>query len=183
MDTHFDARGRLGRIVPALSQINSTLGVGIDESACVYYKDGIGTLYGKNGAFVVDTSSTLKVESQYFHLKNIKLHYLTEGDSFNFKTRKLTTSKHPLSPTKSGFSDSQNILSNYECTRLITGLLDQTANENLGKTKIPEDEDYPRNTPLFDLLFYKGADTKGYKTGNSYTAENIWIDFSAEVRA
>lgn len=30
VDTHFDARGRLGRLVPALTQLNSTMGVGID---------------------------------------------------------------------------------------------------------------------------------------------------------
>lgn len=30
VDTHFNRRGRLGRMIPALSQLNQTLGVGID---------------------------------------------------------------------------------------------------------------------------------------------------------
>ena len=126
IDTHFDRRGRLGRLVPVLSQLNATLGVGIDEYACLYYKDGEGTVFGRNGVFIADTSSSLKVKSNYFHLKNVKVHYLTAGDSFNFYTKRMTTPKPPISvPSLSGFSDSNNILSQYECTRLLTRLVDQ----------------------------------------------------------
>jgi cyanophycinase len=31
VDTHFDRRGRLGRLIPVLSQLNASVGVGIDE--------------------------------------------------------------------------------------------------------------------------------------------------------
>ncbi len=113
VDTHFEARGRLGRLTPAISQLNSNIGVGIDEYACLFYKDSVGAVYGKNGVFIVDTSQSLKVESQYFHLKNVKVAYLSEGDSFNFKTRKITTNKNLITPSLSGFSDSLNILSDY----------------------------------------------------------------------
>lgn len=56
VDTHFDARGRLGRIIPGLAQLNAKVGVGIDEGGCIYYKDGIGTVYGKENVFIVDPS-------------------------------------------------------------------------------------------------------------------------------
>lgn len=164
VDTHFDRRGRLGRLIPTLTQLNQTIGVGIDEYACLYYKDGVGTVYGRNGAFVADVTGVSKLKSSYFQIRNAKVHYLTAGDSFNFQTKKMTTSKPAISaPSLNGFADSPSILSKYECTRLVTRLVDQHGSENLGKTVIPAGEDYPRNTPTFDLLFYKNADTKGYK--------------------
>jgi cyanophycinase len=182
VDTHFDKRGRLGRLVPALVQLRMTLGVGIDEYACLYYEDGVGTVYGRNGVFIADTTEAVKGESQYFHLKNVKVHYLSSGDSFNFKTRRLTTAKKALAPTISGFSDSSDILSAYECTRLLTRLVDQAGLENLGRTRIPRDEAYPRSTPLFSLLFYKDTETKGFRRDTSYAVENVRLDVSAESR-
>jgi hypothetical protein len=53
---------------------------------------------------------------------------------------------------------------------LVTRLVDQKVSENLGKTVIPYGEDYPSDTPTFDILFYKNAETKGYKQGNSVSA-------------
>ena len=94
----------------------------------------------------------------------------------------MTTIKKAITPSISGFSDSYNILSGYECTRLITRLLDQTGMENLGKTQIPKDAPYPQDTPVFDILFYKGPETKGYKSIDGYTGENIWVDVSGETR-
>lgn len=166
-----------------MNQLKATLGVGIDEYACLLYKDGLGTVYGRNGVFIADTSTATAIQSQYFGLKNVKVTYLSAGDSFNFKTRQMITSKPPITPTISGFSDSTDVLADYECTRLLTRLIDQLGNENLGRTRIPEDEDYPKDTPHFDILFYKDGATKGFKSGNSYAAGNVWVDFSAEVRA
>ena len=149
----------------------------------MYYRDGVATVYGKNGVFIVDTTFSLKTQSDYFHLKNIKLSYLSAGDSFNFKTRQISTTKKVISPSIGGFSDSNDILSDYECTRLATRLVDQFGFENLGRTKIPLDEPYPSSTPIFNILFYKDQETIGYKNGSSYTIENIRMDFSAESRS
>jgi len=43
-------------------------------------------VYGNNGVFIADVSSALIFSDSYFKIKNVKLHYLSEGDSFNFKT-------------------------------------------------------------------------------------------------
>ena len=94
----------------------------------------------------------------------------------------MTTSRPPITPFISGFSDSNDILSNYECTRLITRLLDQQGPENFGKAPVPKDKGYPSQTPEFNLLFYKDSETKGYKSGSVYSAENIKVDYSAKTR-
>jgi len=128
----------LGRLVPVLSHLKSTLGIGIDEETCFYYKDGVGKVFGNHGVFIVDTSNAVKLQSQYFQIKNVKVHYLSDGDSFDFKGRSVISSKPLIStPKYDGFQDSKSILSRYECTRLITRLVDQKGIYNLGKTTIP----------------------------------------------
>lgn len=59
-DTHFDNRGRLGRIIPALIQLKMDLGVGVDESTAFFYDNGKGTAYGKNGVFITDITKAIK---------------------------------------------------------------------------------------------------------------------------
>ena len=89
-------------------------------------------------------------------MKKIKVHYLTSGDSFNFITRKVNSVKTFITnPAYFRYADSNNILSGYECQRLITRLVDQVGIFNLGKTTTPGEEDYPFDTPRFDLIFYK----------------------------
>lgn len=182
VDTHFDRRGRLGRLVPALVDLHAAVGVGIDELATLYYDGNTGTVFGKNGVFIVDVGTALKVQSKYFHMKGVKVHYLTEGDSFDFRFRTVKTSKPPIVPRESGFSDSDNILAPYECTRLITRLVDQKGVFNEGRTRVPADEDYPDSAPAFSFSFYKGEETRGYRAGEVITAEGVMLDISAETR-
>lgn len=41
-DTHFNARGRLGRLVPVLVDLREKLGIGVDENSSLYYNNGVG---------------------------------------------------------------------------------------------------------------------------------------------
>lgn len=54
IDTHFDARGRIGRLISGLYQLKMSLGIGVDESTAIFYDQGVGTIYGKGGVFIVD---------------------------------------------------------------------------------------------------------------------------------
>lgn len=116
VDTHFDNRGRLGRIVPALVQLKKDYGVGVDESSAFYYDNGKGTVYGKNGAFITDiTKASLNTRS-YFGANNVTVSYLTSGDSYDFATKKIIAdrSKSLISkPQYDGYTDSKDILSSY----------------------------------------------------------------------
>lgn len=80
VDTHFDNRGRLGRIVPAIVQMKKDFGVGVDESSGFFYDNGKAKVYGKNGAFIVDISKATPNVKSYFGINNVVLSYLTSGD-------------------------------------------------------------------------------------------------------
>lgn len=56
VDTHFNARGRLGRLPPTMIDTKVSLGIGIDESTAFYYNDGTSTVYGYNGVTICDLS-------------------------------------------------------------------------------------------------------------------------------
>jgi cyanophycinase len=116
LDTHFDVRGRLGRIIPALIQTKTQIGIGLDEPVCLYYNNGIGTVYGKGGVFIVDVSRASSFSKQYFLINNVSVSYLTVGDIYNFKENKLfpSTRKHPISqPLYKTQLNSIDILSSY----------------------------------------------------------------------
>lgn len=81
-------------------------------------------------------------------MQNVTVHFLTEGDKFDFRSGKVMSNKTLItSPAYSGPTDSSNILSAYEATLLETRVVDQRSLYNLGKTKTPSG--YPRDTPVF----------------------------------
>ena len=178
MDTHFDARGRLGRIIPGLVQTKKPIGVGVDESTCLYYNNGRGKVYGKNGVFIVDISKSLTDKSKkYFNMKDVSVSYLTMGDQYDFKEKVVTSSKSRITePHYSGYTDSHDIFNSYECSLLATRLVDQTGRYNVGSSRIPSG--YPSSAPKFDLVFYGSVNTKGYydKDSKKYTADSFLVD-------
>lgn len=102
------------------------------------------------------------------------MHYLTKGDTFNFTSGQLSTARTLITqPKRMGFTDSSDITSRYEMTKLLTALIDQTASFNIGSTA--EQEDFPEDTPSFRFTFAKDYKTRGYFGSGGYTAENVLV--------
>lgn len=177
VDTHFDARGRLARLIPALHNTNKEIGVGIDEDTALFIKNGAAKVYGAHGVFIVDNRNATYLSNNYFAGKGFRVSYLTDGDQYTFANSTVISSK-PLikSPAYSGHKDSTNITRAYETTNLITRLLDQTDKDNIAYTKAPSD--YPRDTPKFKFYFSKDGQTKGYFSNQQYTINNALLDIS-----
>lgn len=113
----------------------------------------------------------------YFSIRNVTVHFLSEGDKFDFNSKRVESNKPVIgTPAYINPTDSSDILGEYEGSLLITRLVNQRASYNLGRTRTPSG--YPRSTPTFELKFYKNADTKGYYSNKKYTAENVVLDFS-----
>jgi cyanophycinase len=181
LDTHFDHRGRLGRIVPAQLQTKHDLAIGIDEPACLYYNNGIGTVYGKGGVFFTDITKATRNVKTYFNINNVLLSYLTAGDTYDFKQKLFVPSptKHLITaPVHKTHQDSNDILSSYECTAILNHLIDQVPLFNVGKTKTPKA--FPHTTPTFKLTFQKDNQTQGYFSTSEklYMVSQALIHFS-----
>lgn len=92
-DTHFHVWGRIGRITAVMSDLKRSIGVGLDENTSFFYENGQGKVFGEHGVTIVDISDALKIPAKYFQMQNVKVHYLTEGDRFDFKNKMVTSSK------------------------------------------------------------------------------------------
>jgi cyanophycinase len=94
IDQHFSQRGRLGRLISALSQQPAVLGFGIDENTAMVVTDHQIEVIGEGSVTIVDES-----EVKYCNVDEIlrdealaicgaRLHILPHGYKFDLKTRK-----------------------------------------------------------------------------------------------
>ncbi|HEV3410785.1 MAG TPA: cyanophycinase, partial [Chthoniobacterales bacterium] len=98
IDQHFAERGRMGRLLAAVAQNPRTLGLGIDENTAVvidkaesFYVVGAGAVYAVDGRYISYSNVTEAEAEKTLAVYDIKLHVLTEGDSFDLNTRRPTS--------------------------------------------------------------------------------------------
>ncbi len=94
-DQHFRQRDRLGRLAYAISMHPGLLGVGVDENTCAIVEDDRHvTVLGRNAVTIVDgkemvSTNVAEVEgSRPVAVSGLRIHVLTEGCSFDMKTRR-----------------------------------------------------------------------------------------------
>jgi len=94
VDQHFAERGRIGRLLGAVAQNPRFLGLGIDEdTAVVVEQEKRFTVIGAGAAYVADaedvtyTNVAEEESSRALSLFNIRLHVLSQGDSYDLRTR------------------------------------------------------------------------------------------------
>ena len=96
-DQHFRQRDRLGRLTYAVSMHPGLFGVGVDENTCAIVEDNQKiTVLGKNAITIIDgekmtATNVAEVEgSRPVAVSGLRIHVLTEGCSFDMKTRQAT---------------------------------------------------------------------------------------------
>ncbi|GLC25626.1 cyanophycinase [Roseisolibacter agri] len=103
VDQHFAERGRVGRLLGAVAQNPTILGVGIDENTAVLVEQAPDApcfrVVGEGGVFVVDgqgasyTNVSEEEENRTLSLFGVRLHVLSQGDEFDLASR--TPTNHP----------------------------------------------------------------------------------------
>ncbi|HNV68577.1 MAG TPA: cyanophycinase [Candidatus Ozemobacteraceae bacterium] len=93
-DTHFDARGRLGRLLVGLRDLGLRWGIGVDENTALFLQNGRGVVHGERGVFIVDTASaTFSLPGEPFQARQVRVSLLTQGDIWQTTTGTIETSK------------------------------------------------------------------------------------------
>jgi cyanophycinase len=97
IDQHFNRRGRMGRLLAALSFNPFVCGLGIDENTAAFIgPDGNMEVVGHGTVSVVDPSDLRHSSMSYVRkaeaisLIGLKLHVLANGAHFNLETREAT---------------------------------------------------------------------------------------------
>lgn len=100
IDQHFSERGRISRLITAVSFNPYNLGIGIDENtAIILDANGVLEVYGQGTATIVDGSQISFNEiaevgdNQAFSVCGVQFHVLRDGLVYNFLER------HPIQPT------------------------------------------------------------------------------------
>jgi len=100
IDQHFNKRGRLGRLLAALSFNPFVCGLGIDENTAAFIDpDGVLEVVGHGTVTVVDpadlrhSSMSYVRKAEAISLVGLKLHVLASGSHFNLETREATLAK------------------------------------------------------------------------------------------
>jgi cyanophycinase len=99
IDQHFTERGRISRLITAVSYNPYNLGIGIDENTAIIL-DGKGVLqvYGQGSATIVDGSQITYneiaevAEHESFSVCGVQMHILRDGLVYDFLGR------HPMQP-------------------------------------------------------------------------------------
>ncbi|HKL43472.1 MAG TPA: cyanophycinase, partial [Clostridia bacterium] len=163
-DTHFDARGRFGRLVVAMRDTNKTIGIGADEGTGLAIQENIGTVIGHQGIFIADASAADYLDGEIFNVTDLTLHYLTKGDKYNFETGEVTpASEKTLSTTSDEpLEISEDIFKgDYEFTKRLLDFSMSTEDsiEHSVKTS---------NEPFFITQFRKTDTTEVYTSEGNY---------------
>ena len=99
IDQHFSERGRISRLITAVSYNPYNLGIGIDENtAIILDSKGVLEVYGQGSATIVDGSEITFNEiaevgdNESFSICGVQFHVLRDGLFYNFIDR------HPIQP-------------------------------------------------------------------------------------
>jgi cyanophycinase len=94
IDQHFAERGRIGRLIGAVSQNPRELGIGIDEDTAIVVQGEEFQVIGSGAVYLVDAtgathSDVAEADSRTtLSIHDLRLHVLSSGDRFDLTTRR-----------------------------------------------------------------------------------------------
>ncbi|WP_309085337.1 cyanophycinase [Chelativorans sp.] len=94
IDQHFAQRGRIGRLIGAVSQNPRVLGIGIDENTAIVVQGesfkviGNGAVYLVDGGGVTHSNIAEAAADQALSIYDLRVHVLSAGDIFDLATRR-----------------------------------------------------------------------------------------------
>ncbi|RUX25196.1 cyanophycinase [Mesorhizobium sp. M7A.F.Ca.US.011.01.1.1] len=94
IDQHFAERGRIGRLIGAVSLNPRVLGIGIDEDTAIVVQGNTFKVIGSGAVYLVDATGVTHsniAEGQpdaALSIYDLKIHVLSSGDAFDLKTRR-----------------------------------------------------------------------------------------------
>lgn len=153
-----------------MRKIGVKYGFGVDEDTGLYIEDDTATVYGKWGVWIIDTTAATVPEAeseQYFSAENIRIHYLTEGDSYNLMLGSVFSTKSSIIEDEEFTGVNKNIFGLDQGLRTIKSLI--SSNSTVCEGYSSEEE------PTCMVIFEKDASTKGYLDDDLYTIQNLLI--------
>jgi cyanophycinase len=91
IDQHFLARGRIGRLLVAVAELDDVdVGWGIDENTALVVRGNEAWVAGASGVILVDGSTAIRRPGPSFALDDVRIHLLGPGDRVDLRTLEVT---------------------------------------------------------------------------------------------
>jgi len=119
VDQHFLARGRIGRLIAAVVDLERfDLGFGIDENTALVVDGSVVAPVGASGVIVVDEKGATRSASG---VTGLGLHLLGTGDSFDIDTRRVTNAStgSPLTPSTTSVTVPDDLFARWAFLHLL----------------------------------------------------------------
>ncbi|CAN7618980.1 cyanophycinase [Phenylobacterium sp. LjRoot164] len=97
IDQHFAERGRFGRLLGAVAQNPTVLGVGIDEDTAIIVEGDTFNVVGEGAVYVIDGASVSRSNiaeaepERTLSMFDVSMHVLSKGDRFSLSSRRPST--------------------------------------------------------------------------------------------
>ncbi|WP_404448834.1 cyanophycinase [Sutcliffiella horikoshii] len=172
-DTHFDMRGRLGRLLVAMRDTGHEIGVGLDEGTALEIKGDIGEVVGENGVWILDASDATfneKGAAPGFKVDDVIVHHLTEGDTFNMVTKEVIPAEDKKQVELSDVTlyHSHNLFGGeYESTKSLLSFAKSSEKEQVTLVKNSTSD------PVFAVQWAKDDVSKYYQSGDEYIPDSL----------
>jgi cyanophycinase len=168
VDMHVGTRGRQGRMLRLVWDLKNytNYSLGVDENTAMIIQNNVGTVYGANGAYIIDITKA-RPAGTGFGLDSVYITYLTEGDVYYFDNNtaqpaswKSNVAGHqtylqPYAPTFDIFSSSNDPNSVDETfTNYTTNFMNSHAVKTYGLTY--------ESHPTYRLDFVKDQYSQAY---------------------
>jgi cyanophycinase len=194
LDTHFEVKGRLGRLIRSAVLTNTRFGIGISEKTAVIYKaDNTIEIIGFGDVLMTDIGNAriLSKESEILHIREATVHLFSHGDKYNLNTGEFFPHSEKKSISNIPYFDandyhiSLNVFKECETsTILINYMLDNEAKDVIALV------DYERNDttderslfirfeekPITNAFFAKLDIEENQNFGNYYSGINVNLD-------
>lgn len=189
IDQHLIIRGRFARMLPAMREKSYRIGLGIDENtALLVHAQKEVEIIGYKGAILIDLSAAESDPTIFdFHLKNVRIHYLDNGDKFEIQAKHITPAPEKTLITTSMQDDDQlsadfytNIIGNTAVVELMTNLIDSKHAKATGIAFGGKQSDKPELG--FEFTFSKTPNTRGYFSNNSGAEAFTVIDLRLDIK-
>lgn len=151
-----------------MRKIDVAHGFGVDENTGLYIENDTATVYGNWGVWIVDTTAAKFPQAeQFFSAENIRVHYLTEGDSFNLTSGIVASTKSSIVEQETMIETNNNIFGLDQGLRTIKSLISSNSTVSEGYSR---EED-----PTCLVVFEKDERTRGYLDDDLYTIQNLLL--------
>jgi cyanophycinase len=173
VDQHFLARGRIGRLITAVLELDEfDVGFGIDENTALVVEGSSVHPVGASGVVVVDARRAVRDGRS---ASAIDLHLLGAGDRYDLASGSVTPAagKRPLASHPASVEVPDDIFARWA----LLHLLHDWARSGAAEVRLPFEggELLLRRTPAFAALSSEGAGVQGAPAGLSITGVELHV--------